>query len=418
MSKSVEVVTLGCRLNSFESQQIKENAENANLDDVIIVNTCSVTKIAEQDSIKTIKKLKKQNPNKKVIATGCAVQINPKLFEDLDEVDNIIGNDKKTDPNVFFNLNEERVKVNDIMEVKEISNHMVSAFDGHTRAFIQIQNGCDHRCTFCIIPYGRGNSRSVPMGEIFQQIKTLVASGYKEVVLTGVDISSYGGDLPGKPSLGNLVKRILINIPELQRLRLSSIDCIEIDEELFQVLENDERFLPHLHLSLQSGDDMILKRMARRHSSRDIIELCDRLRKCRPNLVIGADIITGFPTENDEMFKNTCEIIKRCNVIFLHVFPYSERVGTPAEKIPNKVPVDLRKKRASDLRKIGKKLELEFYKSQIGKVKSVLVENNNKGHAEDFCLVKINVNVERGQIIDVKIIDYDKNILIGEVINV
>ena len=415
MTKKVEVITFGCRLNTYESEVMRNHAKDAGLDNTIIVNTCAVTAEAERQARQSIRKLRKENPNHKIIVTGCAAQVHAEELSEMGEVDLVIGNDEKMKSDTYqamqnpFLGHNQKIKVNDIMEVEEISPHLVSGFDGHTRAFIQVQNGCNHRCTFCIIPYGRGNSRSVAMGEIVKQIQTLVKQGYKEIVLTGVDISSYGEDLPGKPTLGQMVKRLLNLVPELPRLRISSIDCIEIDDDLFNVLKDEPRLMPHIHLSLQSGDTMILKRMKRRHSADDIVDLVNRLRSCRPDITFGADIIAGFPTETEEMFQNTIDIIEKLNITWIHAFPYSERKGTPAERIPKKVPMPIRRERAKKLRDLSNKLQSNFFKSQIGNIVNVLVEKNNRGYTEHYALVEIEDSIPEGSLVQVQITGLKSN---------
>ena len=332
MSKP-DVVTFGCRLNSFESEIIRENADRAGLGDAVIFNTCAVTAEATRQARQAIRRIARERPDAKLIVTGCAAQVEPGRVQKMTEVSAVIGNHEKMKPAPWRDLfapEGARVLVNDIMSVEETAGHMIEGLEGHTRAFIQVQNGCDHRCTFCIIPYGRGNSRSVPMGEVVDQVKLLVMNGYREVVLTGVDITSYGPDLPGGPSLGMLVERILKNVPDLERLRLSSIDSVEIDTLLEDLLMHEPRMMPHMHLSLQAGDNMILKRMKRRHSREDAIEFCTRMRAARPDMTFGADIIAGFPTETEEMFENSLKLVDDCRLSFLHVFPYSPREGTPA----------------------------------------------------------------------------------------
>lgn len=420
--KEVKVVTFGCRLNTYESEVMRTHAQNAGLDNTIIVNTCAVTAEAERQARQSIRKLRRENPNAKIVVTGCAAQVHADDFASMDEVDKVIGNDEKmqfktyTDFASPFIGHNEKIKVNDIMDVKQVASHMVSAFDGHSRAFIQVQNGCNHRCTFCIIPYGRGNSRSVAIGEIVHQIRVLVTQGYKEVVLTGVDISSYGEDLPGTPTLGQMVRRVLNLVPELPRLRISSIDCIEIDEALFDVIATESRLMPHMHLSLQSGDTMILKRMARRHSRDDIIALVRRLRTCRPDIAIGADIIAGFPTETDAMFQNTLDILRECNIVWVHAFPYSERKGTPAERIPNKVPMAVRKHRAKMVRDVSADLQGHFLQSMVGTIQSVLVESHNKGYTPNYAPVVIqDQHIAEGALHDVYISAVKHNTLVGHV---
>ena len=315
------VVTFGCRLNTYESAVMKEHAAKAGMDDVIIFNTCAVTSEAERQARQAIRKARRENPDAKIIVTGCAAQVKPERFAAMPEVDRIIGNDLKLKAETWGAPQTERVLVNDIMSVKETASHLVAGFDNHARAFVQVQNGCDHRCTFCIIPYGRGNSRSVPMGEIVEQVRKLVDGGYLEIVLTGVDITSYGPDLPGQPTLGQMIRRLIALVPGIKRLRLSSLDPVEIDEDLWRLIGEEPRLMPHLHLSMQAGDDMILKRMKRRHLRHHLFEITERARALRPDMVFGADIIAGFPTETEEMFENTANAVKECNLTFLHVFP-------------------------------------------------------------------------------------------------
>ncbi|MFA5898954.1 MAG: tRNA (N(6)-L-threonylcarbamoyladenosine(37)-C(2))-methylthiotransferase MtaB, partial [Hyphomicrobium sp.] len=331
------VITLGCRLNAYESEVIRNNAVAAGLNNAIIVNTCAVTGEAVRKATQTIRKLRRENPASRIIVTGCAAQIEPERFAALDEVDHVVGNAEKMQAETFVGLStegSERVRVDDIMSVQETAGHLIDGYGSRTRAFVQVQNGCDHRCTFCIIPFGRGPSRSVPAGEVVAQIRHLVENGCREVVLTGVDITSYGADLPGKPSLGYLVRQTLKLVPELERLRLSSIDQVEADAELMRAIAEEERLMPHLHLSLQAGDDMILKRMKRRHSRADAVKFCAEVRRVRPDTVFGADIIVGFPTETDEMFDNSLSVVDDCDLTYLHVFPFSARQGTPAARMP------------------------------------------------------------------------------------
>ncbi len=359
---AVEVVTFGCRLNTYESEVMKREADSAGLgelkDGAIIFNTCAVTSEAVRQARQAIRKARRDNPEARIIVTGCAAQTESAKFEAMDEVDLILGNEEKLKANSYrmlpdFGVNQfEKVRVNDIMEVRETASHMVDAIEGRARAFVQVQNGCDHRCTFCIIPYGRGNSRSVPMGGVIDQVKRLVDNGYAEVVLTGVDMTSYGPDLPGSLRLGKLVKTVLSQVPDLQRLRLSSIDSIEADEDLMEAIANEKRLMPHLHLSLQAGDDMILKRMKRRHLRDDSIRFCEDVRALRPDIVFGADIIAGFPTETEEMFANSMKIVEECGLTHLHVFPYSAREGTPAARMPQ-VRREIVKDRAKRLRAVG-----------------------------------------------------------------
>ncbi|MCI5049448.1 MAG: tRNA (N(6)-L-threonylcarbamoyladenosine(37)-C(2))-methylthiotransferase MtaB [Rickettsiales bacterium] len=382
---SVDVRTFGCRLNAYESEVIRDHATQAGLDNTIVFNTCAVTKEAERQARQAIRKARRENPNAKIIVTGCSAQVHPELYQEMDEVQLVLGNDEKmyAEHYRFDSAEHAQVRVNDIMSVRETAAHMVSSFDGHTRAFIQVQNGCNHRCTFCIIPFGRGNSRSVPIGEVVSQVRHLVERGTKEIVLSGVDISSYGEDLPGNPSLGQLCRRMLAQVPELERLRLSSIDAVEVDDDLYRLLAEEPRLMPHLHISLQAGDDMILKRMKRRHLRQDALDFCDKVRDLRPDIVFGADIIAGFPTETDEMFENTLRLVDEAGLSYLHVFPYSEREGTPAAKMPQ-VPHEIRKERAAQLREKGKLQEEALYQSASGKVANVLVEKDGIGRSEQF----------------------------------
>jgi threonylcarbamoyladenosine tRNA methylthiotransferase MtaB len=412
---SLEIKTFGCRLNSYESELIKKSAMEAGLTDTIIFNSCAVTSESERQLKQAIRKARRSSPNSKIIVTGCAAQINPDKYAKMAEVDLVLGNEEKTKVESYklnTNLESERILVNDIMSVKETASHLVDTLEGKARVFLQIQNGCNHRCTFCIIPFGRGNSRSVPIGEIVTQVKTFVSNGYNEIVLTGVDITDYGKDLPGAPSLGQMVKRLLNLVPELKRLRLSSIDVAEIDEELFTIICNEPRFMPHIHLSLQSGDNMILKRMKRRHNREQIIEFCARVKAARPEVVFGADIIAGFPTETDEMFANTLKVIDEANLTWLHIFPYSERDGTPAARMPQ-VAKAIRKERASLLRQRGLEMVKAHYRMQVGKVHEVIVEQNNMGRSQDFSQVKLITDATPGEVIKVKIKEYSDDCLIA-----
>src|SRR5215470_1705360 len=339
---SVEVITFGCRLNAFESEVIAREAANAGLDQTIVINSCAVTNEAVAQARQSIRRLKRERPDARIVVTGCAAQTQGKMFADMAEVDRVIGNDDKMRSDAWhaarhaFDIDaSEKVAVSDIMAVREMAPHLVDGFQsGLPRVFVQVQNGCDHRCTFCIIPYGRGNSRSVPMGAVVEQVRALTERGHAEIVLTGVDLTSYGADLPGTPKLGQLTKQILRHVPELRRLRISSIDSIEADSDLLDVIADDERLMPHLHLSLQSGDDLILKRMKRRHSRRDAIDFCAQVRRLRPDIALGVFIITGSPTETEEMFARSQDLVEECELTFLHVFPYSSRPGTPAARMP------------------------------------------------------------------------------------
>jgi threonylcarbamoyladenosine tRNA methylthiotransferase MtaB len=396
---TTDVVTFGCRLNAYESEVIRENAKKAGLENAVIFNTCAVTASAERQARQAIRKYRREHPQAKIIVTGCAAQINPESFSQMPEVDQILGNAEKMETQYLLpQPDHARVIVNDIMAIRETAEHLITGFEGRTRAFIQVQNGCDHRCTFCTIPYGRGNSRSVPLGVIVEQSRLLLDKGFKEIVLTGVDITAYGEDLPGKPTLGQMVKRLLAQVPQLPRLRLSSVDPVEIDPDLFQVFEREPRLMPHFHLSLQAGDDMILKRMKRRHLRHDAIHLCERLRKIRPDVTFGADIIAGFPTETEDMFENTLRIIQDCDLSFLHVFPYSPRKGTPAARMPQ-VKEPLIKERAARLRAEGQRnLEKTLARFE-GKEVTVLMETEKEGHSEHFLKVMMTSSEIPGHLI-------------------
>ena len=417
----IDVITLGCRLNTYESEVIRREAKLAGLDALsggaIIINTCAVTGEAERQARQAIRKARRDNPSARIIVTGCAAQTNPAQFETMDEVDLILGNEEKLKSHSYralpdFGVNDfEKTRVNDIMSVKETASHMVDALEGRARAFVQVQNGCDHRCTFCIIPFGRGNSRSVPMGAVVDQIKRLVDNGYREVVLSGVDLTSYGPDLPGNPTLGKLLRTIFTHVPELERLRLSSIDSIEVDDDLMEMIATEKRLMPHLHLSLQSGDNMILKRMKRRHKREDSIRFCADVRKARPDMVFGADIIAGFPTETEQMFENSLKIVEECGLTNLHVFPFSPREGTPAAKMPQ-LDRSLIKARAARLRGIGDHAYSRHLQSIIGSEQKVLVEREGLGRTEGFTLVAINGGIA-GTIVPVKITGHGKNKLTG-----
>ena len=418
------VITFGCRLNAFESEVMKRHASTAGCSNSIIVNTCAVTGEAVRQARQAIRRAHRENPGAKIIVTGCAAQIDPKMFSQISGVSTVLGNDEKMKAKSWLALDtREKVIVNDIMSVKETAGHLIEGFEGRSRAFVQVQNGCDHRCTFCIIPYGRGNSRSVGMGEVVDQINLLVDKGYKEVVLTGVDITSYGADLPGKPPLGALVTKILTQVPELLRLRLSSLDAIEMDGELFEVITSDARLMPHLHLSLQAGDNMILKRMKRRHTREDAIKLTDRIRSKRPEMVFGADFITGFPTETEEMFEKTLDLVDECGLNFLHVFPFSARTGTPAAKMPQ-VLGNVRKERAARLRAKGKAADQALFKKRVGKHAQVLVERSYQetgvslGHAEDFAPIIVDGVYKTGALIPVYLEKVTEGDLWGRGVNV
>jgi len=416
LMSEAKVVTLGCRLNTYESEVMRKNARDAGLENAIIINTCAVTGEAVRQARQTIRKMRKSDPDAKIIVTGCAAQIDPEAFAEMEEVDRVIGNKEKLEVESFLPERTELIEVTDIMQVRETANHLIDGFDGHTRAFIEVQQGCDHRCTFCIIPFGRGPNRSVSIGEIVDRVKNLVERGYQEVVLTGVDVTSYGPDLPGKPTFGQMVRRVLSNVPQLPRLRLSSLDPAAIDADLLDVIAREPRLMPHFHLSLQSGEDMILKRMKRRHTIADAISLCDKIRILRPDAVFGADIIAGFPTETDEMFATTLETLDRCGITFAHVFPFSPREGTPAARMPQ-VPGAIRKQRAARIRALGEAALDDFMASRLNKTVSVLVEKNNAGHCEHYCPVQLTSAAEAGQIVSAKITGIQDGSLIGEIIS-
>ena len=385
------ILTFGCRLNAYESEVMRGHAETAGLTDAIIVNTCAVTGEAERQARQAIRKARRENPQAQIIVTGCAAQIDPDGFAAMAEVDRVLGNEEKLRADSFISADAPRVAVNDIMTVRETAPQLIAGFAERTRAFVQVQQGCDHRCTFCIIPYGRGNSRSVPLGEVVRQVRALTEQGTAEVVLTGVDITSYGGDLPGQPALGQMIRRLLAQVPELQRLRLSSLDAIELDPDLRRLIAEEPRLMPHLHLSLQAGDDMILKRMKRRHSRAEAVALCDDLRDLRPDIVFGADLIAGFPTETEAMFENSLKLVEDCGLTYLHVFPYSARKGTPAAKMPQ-LPMAVRKERAARLRQAGEAALSRFLDSQLGRRAAVLIEKREAdgrflGRSETFAPV-------------------------------
>jgi threonylcarbamoyladenosine tRNA methylthiotransferase MtaB len=399
---SIEIVTFGCRLNAFESEVIARQAEGAGLTDTIIINSCAVTNEAVAQARQSIRRLKRERPELRIVVTGCAAQTQPQMFADMAEVDRVVGNDDKMrgeawrnaravfDAGAGFGIStSEKIAVADIMAVTEMAPHLLEGFQsGLPRVFVQVQNGCDHRCTFCIIPYGRGNSRSVPMGAVVDQVRALVARGHAEIVLTGVDLTSYGGDLPGTPKLGQLTKQILRHVPELKRLRISSVDQVEVDRDLFDVIAGEERLMPHLHLSLQSGDDLILKRMKRRHSRNDAIDFCAQVRRLRPDIALGADIIAGFPTETEEMFQRSIEMVEECGLTFLHVFPYSPRPGTPAARMPQ-VNGNAIKARAKRLRATGEAALRRRLRSETGATRQVLIESASQGRTEHFLPVAI-----------------------------
>jgi threonylcarbamoyladenosine tRNA methylthiotransferase MtaB len=414
---AIETLTFGCRLNAYEGEVMKAEAEKAGLDNTIIINTCAVTSEAVRQAKQAIRKARRDNPERKIIVTGCAAQTEARSFGDMAEVDLVIGNADKLKaesyaPMAFGVPLNDKVQVNDIMSVKETAGHLIEGMDGRTRAFVQVQNGCDHRCTFCIIPYGRGPSRSVPMGAVVEQIRKLVGNGYREIVLTGVDITSYGPDLPGQPTLGKLTQQILRHVPDLPRLRISSIDSIEADEAFYDAIAADRRLMPHLHLSLQSGDDMILKRMKRRHLRADAFAVVQKLRALRPEIVFGADIIAGFPTETDEMFENSLEFIETANLTYIHAFPYSPRPGTPAARMPQ-VEKAVAKARANRLRALGNQQIEKLAASRIGMVENVLVEKDGVGRQEQFLPVAVPGHAA-GELVPVRITGTNADGLVGE----
>jgi threonylcarbamoyladenosine tRNA methylthiotransferase MtaB len=405
IEKRVEVITFGCRLNAYESELIARQAAAAGLADAVIVNTCAVTAEAERQARQAIRKARRARPNARLIVTGCAAQIAPAKWAAMDEVDEVIGNAEKLERRSYSLspqgegdlFGHERVRVNDIFAARETAAHLLGGFEGRARAFVQVQNGCDHRCTFCIIPYGRGNSRSVPLGPIVAQARALVGAGYNEIVLTGVDITAYGADLPGKPTLGEMIARLLKAVPELPRLRLTSLDPVEIDDALWRLIAEEPRLMPHLHLSLQAGDDLVLKRMRRRHLRADALAVAERARRLRPGVALGADLIAGFPTETEAMFANTLALVEGCGLAYLHVFPYSAREGTPAARMPQ-VPVAVRRERAARLRAAGESGLARFLASQVGSTIAALVEQPGRGRTEHYAPIALPPAAVPGQI--------------------
>lgn len=412
---AVDIVTFGCRLNTYESEVMRREAETAGLAGLkggaVIFNTCAVTAEAVRQAKQSIRKARRENPDARIIVTGCAAQTDPAAFVAMDEVDLVLGNEEKLRSNSYralpdFGVNDtEKARVNDIMSVRETASHMVDAIEGRARAFVQVQNGCDHRCTFCIIPFGRGNSRSVPMGAVVEQVKRIAGNGYAEIVLTGVDMTSFGADLPGAPKLGKLVKTILRQVPDVKRLRLSSIDSIEADDDLLDAIATEPRLMPHLHLSLQAGDDMILKRMKRRHLRDDSIRFCEDVRRLRPGIVFGADIIAGFPTETEAMFENSLAIVEECGLTHLHVFPFSPREGTPAARMPQ-VDRGVVKARAARLRAAGDAAYDRHLATLTGTRQSILVEREGVGRTEGFTLAAITAGAP-GDIVDAVVTGHD-----------
>ena len=410
MENNIKFSTLGCRLNSYETESMRNMAGTVGLNNAVVINTCAVTHQAVSKSRQEIRRLRRENPNSTLIVTGCAAQIDPMGFSKMGEVDFVLGNSEKMRPEIWSNLasgapvESERVQVDDIMSISETASHLIDGFGTRSRAYVQIQNGCDHRCTFCTIPFGRGNSRSVPAGVVVEQIKRLVQKGYNEIVLTGVDLTSWGADLPTHPKLGNLITRILRLVPDLNRLRISSIDSIEVDEEFLDAIATERRLMPHFHLSLQHGDDLILKRMKRRHLRKDAILFCEKVRKLRPEVTFGADIIAGFPTESDEHFENSIKLVEECGLTWLHIFPYSKRDGTPAARMPQ-IDGRIIKTRAKLLRSLAKKVRSKHLKEQIGQKHKVLMESSVLGRTEQFAEVLFASPKQEGSIVDATISD-------------
>ncbi|HET9427545.1 MAG TPA: tRNA (N(6)-L-threonylcarbamoyladenosine(37)-C(2))-methylthiotransferase MtaB [Allosphingosinicella sp.] len=413
-----EMITMGCRLNAAESEAMRMLA--AHEEDLVIVNSCAVTNEAVRQTRQAIRKAKRARPDARIFVTGCAAQVEPETFAAMPEVDRVLGNREKFEAESFtrsIHLDDAEVRVSDIMAVRETAPHLVSGFADRSRAFVEVQNGCDHRCTFCIIPFGRGNSRSVPAGLVVERIEALADQGFQEVVLTGVDVTSYGPDLPGQPSLGLLIERILRLVPQLPRLRLSSLDCIEMDDRLFELAAGEPRFMPHLHMSFQAGDDLVLKRMKRRHNRAQAIETVRRLKERRPEIAIGADLIAGFPTETEAMHENSLRLIDECDIVMGHIFPYSPKRGTPAARMPQ-VPPPVVKARAKRLRDATARRRSEWLKGLVGTRQKVLIERGDgSGHAENFAPVQLGLSSVRGgdvgKIEDVIVSDVRNDILIG-----
>lgn len=409
----VDVISFGCRLNIHESELIRARAGEAELSGAVIFNTCAVTQEAVRQARQSIRRIKRERPDARIIVTGCAAQTEAAQFAAMPEVDRVLGNAEKLKAENYL-PGGERLRVNDMAAMRETAGHMVTGFSGNTRAFLQIQNGCDHRCTFCIIPFGRGPSRSVPAGEVVTQLRALVAAGYREAVLTGVDLTDWGADLPGKPRLGNLVRRILKLVPELERLRISSLDSAEVDEELLQAFAEEPRLMPHVHLSLQSGDDLILKRMKRRHCAAQAADFVARLRKARPDIVLGADFIAGFPTESEAAFDNTLRAVRELGLTFLHVFPFSARPGTPAQRMPQ-LDGALVRERARRLRELGESQLREFLAREQGQLRHVLIEMDGNGRSEHYAPVRFRQKHTPGQVIRARLAEARADHVIGEI---
>jgi len=401
---SVDVVTFGCRLNAYESEVIKREAVAGGISNTVIINTCAVTAEAVRQAKQTIRRVRREQPQTRIVVTGCAAQTEAGNFAAMKEVDGVVGNEEKFHPRTWASSG--KIAVSDIMTARTMHPHVIDSIEGRARAFVQVQNGCDHRCTFCIIPYGRGNSRSLAIDAVVFQARRLAANGYREIVLTGVDITSYGADLPGSPRLGTLVKRILSDVPDLARLRLSSIDSVETDPDLLDAVANEPRLMPHLHLSLQSGDDLVLKRMKRRHTRSDAISFCEQVRRLRPDIVFGADIIAGFPTETEDMFRRSLDLVDECGLTQLHVFPFSPRPGTPAARMPQ-VDRGLIRDRARRLREKGEFALSRHLDREIGRRRRVLVESRALGRTEQFTPVRLGAPVEPGVILDLTIKAHD-----------
>jgi threonylcarbamoyladenosine tRNA methylthiotransferase MtaB len=409
---------MGCRLNAYESEAMRAHAAAAGLADAIILNTCAVTAEAVRQAAQTIRKLRRENPSARLIVTGCAAQIEPERFADMPEVDAVIGNAEKMDPRTYPGLRlsgSARVAVNDIMSLRETAHAFIDGFGTRARAYVEVQNGCDHRCTFCIIPYGRGPSRSVPAGEVVAQVRRLVEAGCAEVVLTGVDITDYGAGLPGDMSLGKLVRQILRHVPELRRLRLSSIDQVEADRHLIASIAEEPRLMPHLHLSLQAGDDMVLKRMKRRHCRADAVRFCEEVRRLRPDMVFGADLIVGFPTETEDMFAGSMQLVEDCGLTFLHVFPFSARPRTPAARMPQVARTAV-KERAARLRHKGAAALADHLQRQVGREAEVLMEREHFGRTAQFTEIVLPLAAAPGDMLRARVTASDGRRLQGEVV--
>ena len=416
LKQNAEVKTFGCRLNIWESEVMSRHLETAGLDDAVVINTCAVTAEAEKQARQMIRKIRREDPEKRIVVTGCAAQINPQSWQDMAEVDAVIGNHDKLEEATWHRLagsNDGQLPslVSDIMAVEDVAPHLLEGFDGHTRAFLQIQQGCDHRCTFCIIPYGRGQNRSVPMATVINQVEALANQGIAEVVLTGVDVASWGSDLDGRPRLGQLIRRVLKMVPNLRRLRMSSIDPAAIDDDFLIAMEEDQRLMPHMHLSVQHGDDLILKRMKRRHSRQDVLDLVARVRGIRPETVFGADLIAGFPTEDDTAHSQTLDLIRTAGLTWLHIFPYSPREGTPASRMPQQDPSVI-KSRAAALRQAAAEAESAFLETRLGATEDVLLETGGIGHTAQFAKAKLQGDhLVAGQIYPVRVRGIADNML-------